>query len=30
VDIREFEVGFQSPSDPFSNTKIFISVSGGE
>lgn len=28
-DVREFEFGFQSPLDPFSNTKIFLSYEGG-
>jgi hypothetical protein len=30
VDVREFEVGFQSPLDPFSNTKIFATFSNDE
>src|SRR5437016_7852335 len=29
-DPREFEVGFQSPLDPYSNTKIFVSFENGE
>jgi hypothetical protein len=28
-DPREFEVGFQSALDPYSNTKIFLSLEGG-
>lgn len=28
-DAREFEVGFQSALDPYSHTKIFISLEGG-
>jgi hypothetical protein len=28
-DPREFEVGFQSPLDPYSNTKIFVSLENG-
>ncbi len=30
VDVREFEVAFQSPLDPFSNTKIFATFSHNE
>jgi hypothetical protein len=30
VDVREFEVAFQSPLDPFSNTKIFATFSHDE
>src|SRR5438876_1032487 len=29
-DPREFEVGFQSALDPYSNTKIFLSLENGE
>src|SRR5437667_3132393 len=29
-DAREFEVGFQSALDPYSNTKIFVSLENGE
>ncbi|HVH08724.1 MAG TPA: hypothetical protein VM736_02920, partial [Gemmatimonadales bacterium] len=29
-DPREFEVGFQSPLDPYSNTKIFVSLEHGQ
>ena len=29
-DPREFEVGFQSPLDPYSSTKIFVSLENGE
>jgi hypothetical protein len=29
-DPREFEVGFQSALDPYSNTKIFVSLENGE
>jgi hypothetical protein len=29
-DAREFEVGFQSALDPYSHTKIFISLEGGQ
>src|SRR2546427_4443635 len=29
-DPREFEVGFQSALDPYSNTKIFLSLESGE
>ena len=29
VDVREFEFAFQSPLDPFSNTKIFLSWEDG-
>src|SRR5207245_11534021 len=28
-DAREFEVGFQSPLDPYSSTKIFVSFENG-
>src|SRR5207244_8043606 len=28
-DPREFEVGFQSPLDPYSSTKIFVSLENG-
>ena len=28
-DAREFELGFQSPLDPYSNTKIFVSLENG-
>jgi hypothetical protein len=28
--VREFEFGFQSPLDPFSNTKIFLTFEDGE
>jgi hypothetical protein len=28
-DPREFEIGFQSPLDPYSNTKIFVSLENG-
>jgi len=29
-DAREFELGFQSPLDPYSNTKIFVSLENGQ
>src|SRR5205823_2077017 len=29
-DAREFEVGFQSPLDPYSSTKIFVSFENGD
>jgi hypothetical protein len=29
-DPREFEVGFQSPLDPYSSTKIFVSLENGK
>ena len=29
-DPREFEIGFQSALDPYSHTKIFVSLEGGE
>ncbi len=29
-DPREFEIGFQSPLDPYSSTKIFVSLENGE
>ncbi len=29
-DPREVEIGFQSPLDPYSRTKIFVSLEGGE
>ncbi len=29
-DAREFEIGFQSPLDPYSSTKIFVSLENGE
>src|SRR3989449_691116 len=29
-DPREFEVGFQSPLDPYSSTKIFVSFENGD
>ena len=29
-DPREFEIGFQSALDPYSNTKIFVSLENGE
>jgi len=28
-DAREFEIGFQSALDPYSHTKIFVSIEGG-
>src|SRR5690242_15274899 len=28
-DPREFEIGFQSPLDPYSSTKIFVSLENG-
>jgi hypothetical protein len=30
VDIREFEIALQSPLDPYSSTKIFLTVDEGE
>ncbi len=30
VDVREFELAFQSPLDPFSDTKIFLTFGRGE
>jgi hypothetical protein len=29
-DPREIEIGFQSPLDPFSHTKVFVALEGGE